>query len=235
MFATKTMSTLFIIPPTPQRSLFLCSLLLFIIQPVSASEGALPTDSASETIVIGETTYPIPKPWIGNRVVAPPLPMKSFRRIPIDHTHNGSHLYILKEAHSALVQLLEAAKEDGIVLRVESGYRSPGYQKKIFARMLSEGRDFNDIIRYVAPPGYSQHALGTAVDFFPSNWEFAKQPDYEWLLDNGAQFGFTETYPEHNALRYPWEAWHWSFQNTAGENIRTEQTQAEDTPLQPKG
>lgn len=134
------------------------------------------------------------------------------------------------------MQLLEAAKEDGIVLKVESGYRSTGYQKKIFTRMMSEGRVFNDIIRYVAPPGYSQHALGTAVDFSPSNWEFSKRPDYRWLRDNAAQFGFTETYSKHNTQQYPWEAWHWSYASTVRDEIRAaKQTLPENTQTQSKG
>ena len=77
--------------------------------------------------------------------------------------------------------------------------------------MLSEGRDFEDIIRYVAPPGYSNHMLGTAVDFSPSNWRFADTKQYLWLQENGHTFGFEEIYSETNRLKMPWEAWHWQY------------------------
>ena len=77
--------------------------------------------------------------------------------------------------------------------------------------MLGEGRTFADIVRYVAPPGYSQHVLGTAIDFFPSNWRFADTPDYEWLKENARQFGFEETYSQFNKMKMPWEAWHWNY------------------------
>jgi D-alanyl-D-alanine carboxypeptidase len=172
----------------------------------SPSQAAQP-----ETVTIGESTFEIPEPWIGNKIRERSIAQSEFRMIPVDHTKNGTKLFIKKDAHTALLKLLEAAKQDGITLRVESGYRSRTYQKKIFVRMLDEGREFEDIIRYVAPPGYSQHALGTAVDFFPSNWQFASLADYEWLRDNGETFGFTETYPKNNVLRYPWEAWHWNY------------------------
>ena len=169
------------------------------------------TPEKPETVTIGGESYPIPAPWTGNRIPAPKFEFEDFGQIPVDHTKNGSRLYITAEAQQALIKLLNAAKEDGLVLRIESGYRSPGYQKRIFLKMIEEGRTFDDIIRYVAPPYYSEHARGTAVDFYPSNWRFAELPDYTWLRNNAADFGFTETYPEHNKLKYPWESWHWNY------------------------
>jgi D-alanyl-D-alanine carboxypeptidase len=76
--------------------------------------------------------------------------------------------------------------------------------------MLSEGREFDDIVRYVAPPGYSEHMLGTAVDFSPSNWRFADTDQHRWLLENAHRFGFENTYPEISETNMPWEAWHWN-------------------------
>lgn len=181
--------------------------------PLNATEHSDPAtvEPPVETVQIDETTYIVPEPWIGNRITAPSLPMSAFQMIPADHTRNGSRLYVVKETQLALVKLLKAAKKDGIELRVESGYRSPAYQKKIISRMLNEGRTFDDIIRYVAPPGYSEHALGTAVDFYPSNWGFSRLPAYIWLQEHGGEFGFTETYPQHNNKHFPWEAWHWTY------------------------
>ncbi len=190
------------------------SCILLPLDTASAIENVAPNSTTSisgETLVIDDKRYTIPGPWAGNKISAPSLPMNAFRQIPTENTKEGSHIYVLEATHSALLQLFTAAKKDGIVLRIESGFRSTNYQKKIFSRMLAEGRDFDDIIRYVAPPGYSQHALGTAVDFSPSNWRFASLPDYQWLKDNGEKFGFTETYPQHNRLHYPWEAWHWCY------------------------
>lgn len=194
------------------RTLFL-AFLLFSSTLVHAEEPDSTSQKtpATETIQLNGTEYPIPPPWAGNRIHAPPLAMDAFAQIPVTHTRNGTRLYIVKEAQAALVRLLEAAQKEGILLQVESGYRSSGYQHKIFTRMLEEGRRFDDIIRYVAPPGYSEHALGTAVDFFPSNWEFARLPAYDWLRRQAVNFGFTETYPQHNRQKYPWEAWHWTY------------------------
>ncbi len=199
------------LPAIRQNILLFCGTIVLSTVPFYSHAISPSAEIQTETVTIGESTYEIPEPWIGNKIPEPSLASSKFKMIPVDHTKNGTKLFITEDAHTALLELLEAAKEDGITLKIESGYRSRGYQKKIFVRMLEEGRDFDDIIRYVAPPGYSQHALGTAVDFFPSNWQFATLIDYEWLRNNAAIFGFTETYSKNNTMRYPWEAWHWNY------------------------
>jgi LAS superfamily LD-carboxypeptidase LdcB len=166
---------------------------------------------STETITIDGILYEIPAPWAGHKLEAPTLSYASFRKIPEAHTKEGSKVYILAKAHDSLVRMLLQAEKEGIHLQVESGYRSKNYQRKIFRRMLAEGRTFDDIVRYVAPPGYSQHMFGTAVDFYPSNWRFAETPQYSWLQENAHMFDFEQTYPEYNKLKMPWEAWHWSY------------------------
>ena len=168
-------------------------------------------DEFQEVMIINGETYIIPPPWSGNKFVAPKLDYSDFRLIPTKYTHKGSKIYILATAYEPVVALLQAAEEDGLLLEIESSYRSAGYQKRIFKRMLAAGRTFEDIVRYVAPPGYSQHMLGTAVDFFPSNWRFADTNAYSWLQENGWRFGFEETYYRLNPMKMPWEAWHWNF------------------------
>lgn len=175
-------------------------------------------DERVETVVIGGEAYSVPPPWLGNRVVARRFDSSDFRRVPVEHTHNEGKVYVLALAHGPLVDLLRAADEDGIPLEIDSGYRSERYQKRIFRRMLAEGRSFDDIVRYVAPPGYSQHMLGTAVDFFPSDWRFADTAAYTWLRENARRFGFEETYAPDSPTKFPREAWHWNFTGQKGED-----------------
>ena len=176
-------------------------------QPTKISE----LDGPQEVIIIEGDTYITPSPWKGNRLTAPEFDYSDFRLIPVKYTHNSSKLYILAAAYQPLVTLLEEAEKEDIFLKVESACRSETYQKSIFKRMFAEGRTFDDVVRYVAPPGYSQHMLGTAVDFFPSNWRFSNMTDYAWLKENGRRFGFKETHAQFNHMKIPWESWHWNF------------------------
>ncbi|MCB2215375.1 M15 family metallopeptidase [Desulfofustis glycolicus] len=164
-----------------------------------------------EIVVIDGFYYIVPAPWAGNKIEAPALSSDSFRQVPAELTYNRTNIYVHSIALPPLLAMLDRAREDGVELLVESGYRSERYQRTIFKRMMAQGRIFTDIIRYVAPPGYSQHALGTAVDFHPSNWRFADTRAYAWLQENAAAFSFKETYSRSNKRNMPWEAWHWNY------------------------
>jgi len=163
-----------------------------------------------EVVVIDGKKYNVPPPWTGHKIDAPVLTFESFKKIPTKYTYQNTAVYVLAQAQPHLIALLSKAEEDGVSIQVESGYRSENYQRRIFKRMLGEGRTFDDIVRYVAPPGYSQHMLGLAVDFHPSNWRFADTEQYRWLQENANLFSFSETYSQYNRYKMPWEAWHWS-------------------------
>ena len=193
---------------------------------ISAESPPIKYDNVVETVIIDTIRYQVPEPWTGNRQFPVSRNLDELRQIPREYTHQESEIYILAEAYDALVKMLEQAHQDGIDLKAESAYRSMNYQTRIFVRMLKQGRSFDDIVRYVAPPGYSQHMLGTALDFYPSNWEFAETAQYLWLQENGATFGFEETYSRNNRYRMPWEAWHWNY---IGEPEGPEQTVADES------
>ncbi|WP_051305569.1 M15 family metallopeptidase [Desulfogranum mediterraneum] len=166
----------------------------------------------TEIITLAGKGYPVPKQWQGRRVASRALGFEELALIPGQLSHEHSKLYLLKDAQQALIAMAAAAREDGIQLCVHSSYRSSWYQRKIFARMFAQGRSYEDVIRYVAPPGYSEHALGTVVDFYPSNWRFAATPAYRWLQQHGSEFSFQESYPQDQPDGHPWEAWHWRWQ-----------------------
>lgn len=203
-------------------------------EPLSISPVALPIkyDNVIETVTIDNESYQVPEPWAGNRQFPLYRNFDELLPIPQKYTYQESEIYILAEAYPSLVRMLDQAHLDGIDLKVESAYRSIHYQTRIFVRMLKQGRTFDDIIRYVAPPGYSQHMLGTAMDFYPSNWEFAETEQYRWLQENGQRFGFEETYSRNNRFRMPWEAWHWNY---IGEPHFSDETLVQETEVKETG
>lgn len=168
-------------------------------------------ENVVEIVTINGIDYQVPEPWTGNRLFPTSLPLDALEQIPPDFAHERSQIFLLAQALTPLLDMVQQAAADGIELKVESAYRSKRYQNRIFQRMLAKGRSFDDIIRYVAPPGYSQHMLGTAVDFYPSNWKFADTEQYQWLIEHGAEFGFEQTYSRNNRFRMPWESWHWNY------------------------
>jgi hypothetical protein len=89
---------------------------------------------------------------------------------------------------AAYDQMAAAARTDGVVLVVVSGFRSDAEQAELFAA--------NPDPTWVAPPGQSLHRCATELDIGPSS-------AYGWLASNASHFGFVQ--------RYSWEAWHYGF------------------------
>jgi len=205
------------------RGLLLLTLLLMVLPATTwagVKKNTQPSPKAGEYVSIGGTLYPLPDAWQGEKLAARPLKRPELAAIPGELCYNGSHIYILRQARKALIEMAAGAKADGILLQVDSGYRSSWYQEQIFLRLMKKGRTYEDLIRFVAPPGYSEHMLGTAVDFSPGNWRFARTPAYQWLKDHAADYGFSETYPENNG-RHPWEAWHWRYRRSENSGHKT--------------
>lgn len=112
-----------------------------------------------------------------------------------------------------LEDLIEEAEDDGIELLVASAFRSFDTQsslKSSYKVLYGSGAN-----QFSADQGYSEHQLGTTVDFttpaLGANFNsFASTEAYKWLLDNAHDYGFVLSYPENNAY-YKFEPWHWRF------------------------
>lgn len=169
------------------------------------------TKKVFDYVSIDGAKYTVPIPWRGRELKVKPLDHSGLKQIPPEFCRDGSKLYLLENARDALVSMARMARDENVFLIVHSGYRSIWYQRKIFRQLMATGRTWDDLVRYVAPPGYSEHMLGSVVDLYPSNWSFATTPEYEWLKKNGSEYGFTETYPESAKDGFPWEPWHWKF------------------------
>ncbi len=120
------------------------------------------------------------------------------------------------EAADAYKRMCEAAMKSGIEIRLVSGFRSIAYQANLFRRKLDQGHSMKEILQVSAPPGYSEHHSGRAVDVTthgvkPLVEDFVQTDAYQWLLSNARIFGFRESYPRHNRHRIAWEPWHWYF------------------------
>lgn len=116
-------------------------------------------------------------------------------------------------AWSALERMLEAANDEGVQLRVISGYRSFEYQTKLYERAIEIHGESQ---RWVAFPGESEHQLGSAADLADVAMQhvleqsFGTTPEGRWVRDNAERFGFRITYTAETAaqLGIEPEPWH---------------------------
>jgi len=126
---------------------------------------------------------------------------------------------LMPPAADAWARMKVAAANAGIDLQLVSAYRSIGYQTNILKKKLSEGQSLKRILRVSAPPGYSEHHSGRAIDLTthgckPLEEDFAKTRAYDWLRANARFFGFRESYPKNNRHQLAWEPWHWYYFKT---------------------
>lgn len=121
--------------------------------------------------------------------------------------------HIHAEVAPFLEDLLEDARDDGIDISVLSAFRSFEEQGTLKGNYtVTYGTGANT---FSADQGYSEHQLGTTVDFTTEQigaalTGFQNTEAYEWLLDNAHKYGFTLSYPEGNQY-YVFEPWHWRF------------------------
>lgn len=98
---------------------------------------------------------------------------------------------------AALRHAATEAANDGVEFLVESGWRSPEYQRQLLQEAVSEYGSEEEAARWVATPDTSAHVAGDAVDIGPSAAR-------AWLAEHGAAYGLCQIYgnePWHYELR----------------------------------
>ncbi len=126
----------------------------------------------------------------------------------------GREYQLLPEAAAAWHAMQAAALRGGYQLIVQSAYRSVTRQIALIQHKLNDGFNINDILTSIAPPGYSEHHTGRAIDIasllHPTLDEsFATTAEFVWLTEHAHAFGFTLSYPLGNTSGYVFEPWHW--------------------------
>jgi zinc D-Ala-D-Ala carboxypeptidase len=148
-----------------------------------------------------------------------PCPEASHVEIAEVGEEGREHL-LVPVAAEAWRQLKQAALGDGVTLFIVSAYRSVERQAEIVRRKLEAGQRLEEILAVSAPPGYSEHHTGRAVDLGtpgtrPLELEFAETAAFQWLDERARDFGFVLSYPQGNAFGYDYEPWHWCYRHAS--------------------
>lgn len=161
-----------------------------------------------------------------------------FARFPAAYA-NGAQ-YARKDVVEAFRKMADAAKKDGVSLRVVSGFRSFSDQKRIWENKWTgatpvNGRKLNEtlpdpkaralkILEYSAMPTTSRHHWGTDIDInstSPAHFASgAGKKTYDWLTSHAPSFGFCQPYTAKGPARpngYNEEKWHWSYKPVAAD------------------
>ena len=123
-----------------------------------------------------------------------------------------------KDAIDAAKRMMKSAEEDGVVIKIRSGYQYYSIQSTLYNNYVRrDGKEAAD--KYSAVPGYSEHQTGLAFDFTTSDtitsigdW-FTDTIQAKWLYENAYKYGFIIRYPEgkEDITGYQYESWHYRY------------------------
>ena len=117
------------------------------------------------------------------------------------------------------LEMQAAAKADGVNLTLLPAFRDVKTQEQLFFG-VKEQRVQNATTRaeVSAPPGYSEHHTGYAVDLGDGQapatnleLDFAQTPAFRWLQQNALKYSFEMSFPPDNIQGVSYEPWHWRF------------------------
>ncbi len=125
------------------------------------------------------------------------------------------------DMRDSLLKMREEAKKDGIYLVFLSGYRSINLQKDIFYSLKSiRNQEAAERARVSAPPGYSEHSTGFAIDIGDATrretdfeTDFENTDAFGWLIKNAAKFHFKLSFNKDNKY-IDYEPWHWRYEGS---------------------
>jgi len=125
------------------------------------------------------------------------------------------------DMRDSLLEMREEAKKDGIYLVFLSGYRSINLLNDIFFSLKSiRNQEAAERARVSAPPGYSEHSTGFAIDIGDATQretdfetDFENTDAFRWLIKNAAKFHLKLSFNKDNKY-IDYEPWHWRYEGS---------------------
>lgn len=178
-----------------------------------------------------------------------------FTEILPEHA-SASGMLMRKDAYAAFVDMYEAAKKDGVHLKIISATRNFDRQKQIWEKKwtgqtLVEGgvnlaetvpdpvERAKRILRFSSMPGTSRHHWGTDIDLNHLENQWFEQGEgervYAWLVAHAGSYGFCQPYSPKGPDRpegYEEEKWHWSWLPVAQPLTRQAEKLLNDSDIQ---
>jgi len=110
------------------------------------------------------------------------------------------------DMRDSLLKMREEAIKDGIYLVFLSGFRSINLQNDIFYSLKSiRNQEASERARVSAPPGYSEHSTGFAIDIGDGTQretdfeaEFENTDAFRLLIKNAAKYHFKLSFNKNN-------------------------------------
>ena len=173
-------------------------------------------DEYRERVGLVLASLQIPPDFIASRAL--PLCQEAETLVIAELGPDGREHHLVPAAADAWRAMRAAARADGLEIRIVSAFRGLDRQAEIVRRKLARGLSPEEIFEVSAPPGYSEHHTGCAVDVGMDGAAqlelgFGQTAAFRWLSDNAKSFSFFLSFPAGNPYGYAFEPWHWCFKS----------------------
>jgi D-alanyl-D-alanine carboxypeptidase len=147
------------------------------------------------------------------------LPYKEASSLELKPITSDGRIQLRTNAAEKFKQMQADARASGIILVPLSGFRSIAAQEYLFFQVKEQRAQVASKRAEVsAPPGYSEHHTGYAVDIgdgrVPAthlSTSFEKTAAYKWLEQNAAKYSFELSFTPDNFQGISYEPWHWRY------------------------
>ncbi|WP_009631544.1 M15 family metallopeptidase [Synechocystis sp. PCC 7509] len=164
---------------------------------------ASPTTSdrpSNENVLLGHFAYPEASP-------------KDLQPISRDR-----QIKLRKAAAQQFRAMSASARASGVTIVPISGFRTVKDQQHLFFDVKAQrGQTATKRAEVSAPPGYSEHHTGYAVDIGDGtpatnlSTKFETTRAYKWLSANAARYSFELSFAKNNRQGVSYEPWHWRY------------------------
>lgn len=158
------------------------------------------------------TTSVAPKPVLYGHLAYAEAPQNELVNVG-----NGEKLR--RNAAAKFKEMVAAAGKKNITLVPISGFRSIQEQRSVFYdTAAARGQSPEERAKVSAPPGYSEHHTGYAIDIGDASHpelnfspDLENTPAFRWMLANAETYGFELSFPRNNSQGVTYEPWHWRY------------------------
>jgi zinc D-Ala-D-Ala carboxypeptidase len=112
---------------------------------------------------------------------------------PFDDVSHPAIAWLDPSLLKAIQDAARQAASEGIDMKITSGWRSKGFQQRLFDDAVRDYGSVDIARQFVASPEVSKHVTGEAVDITPVDAD-------KWLIRNGSRLGLCQIYAN--------EIWH---------------------------
>ncbi|WAL59464.1 D-alanyl-D-alanine carboxypeptidase family protein [Thermocoleostomius sinensis A174] len=185
------------------------------------SNAAVPTNTDSNPDEIATVAQPASEPAEENPSTSllGHFPYEEAPRSELVSITDDGSILLRQAAAEKFLDMMAAAKAEGVEIVPLSGFRSIDEQEGVFFDVKAErGQEATKRAEVSAPPGYSEHHTGYAIDvgdrYYPDadlRESFENTPAFKWLQSNAGYYSFELSFPKGNAQNVSYEPWHWRF------------------------